>query len=250
MINISAIIITKNEEDMLADCMDSLSFCDEVIVIDNGSTDRTADLAQHFGAKVFVHKTNNFSDLRNFGLKKVKSKWVLYIDADERVTKELKKNILAVLDKDRNEFSGFKLLRKNFYLGNYEWPYIEKLERLFKKNKLEHWYGALHETPKVSGDMGELDGFLLHYTHRDLKGMVNKTIEWSGIEAELRFEAHHPKMSWWRFFRVMITAFYNSYVKQKGWKLGTAGLVESMYQSFSIFITYARLWEKQNRDER
>ena len=77
--------------------------------------------------------------------------------------------------------------------------------------------------------------------------MVNKTLEWSKIEAELRFNSNHPKMVWWRFPRVMTTAFLNSYVKQGGYKVGTVGIIESVYQSFSMFITYARLWEMQKK---
>jgi hypothetical protein len=122
---------------------------------------------------------------------------------------------------------------------------------LFKKNKLEEWYGDLHESPRVNGDIGELDeGFIRHYSHQDLTSMLNKTIQWSKIEAELRYNAQHPTMSWWRFFRVMLTAFYDSYIKQKGYKVGTAGLVESMFQAFSMFITYARLWEMQQEKKK
>lgn len=245
MIRLSAIIIAKNEEMMIADCIDSLSFCDEIIVIDDGSTDRTADVARLLDATVLSHSFQSFADIRNYGLKKAKGKWVLYIDADERVSPELKKNILEVVKQEKTNEAAFRLQRKNFYFGNHEWPYIEKIERLFKKSALEEWHGALHESPKVNGTVGELDGFLLHYTHRDLSSMVEKTIAWSKTEAELRYYAHHPRMSWWRFFRVMLTAFYDSYVRQKGYKAGTAGLVESIYQAFSMFITYARLWELQ-----
>ena len=77
--------------------------------------------------------------------------------------------------------------------------------------------------------------------------MVNKTLAWSKIDAELRFKSGHPRMTWWRFPRVMLTAFFDSYIKQGGWKVGTIGLIESLYQSYSIFITYARLWEMQNK---
>ena len=75
--------------------------------------------------------------------------------------------------------------------------------------------------------------------------MLDKTIQWSKIEAELRYKSGHPPMSWWRFIRVMLTAFYDSYIKQKGYSVGTAGFIESMFQAYSMFITYARLWEMQ-----
>ena len=110
---------------------------------------------------------------------------------------------------------------------------------------MKGWYGKIHESPQVEGEIGELQNYILHYTHRDLGQMLDKTNEWSEVEAELRFKSDHPKMSWWRFPRVMISAFFDSYYKQKGYKAGIAGLIESIYQSFSIFITYAKLWEKQ-----
>ena len=245
---LSAIIITKNAEALIADCIDTLSFCDEIIVIDDNSNDRTEDLARHLGAKVVIYSSDSFAELRNFGLKKAKGEWILYVDADERVSPELVLNIkYKISSVKKNNYSAFRLQRKNFYFGNHEWPAIERLERLFKRDDLEGWHGKLHETASVKGEIGDLDGFLLHYSHRDLSSMVEKTIVWSKIEAELRLKANHPKMSWWRFFRVIFTGFFNSYVKQKGYKAGTAGLVESMYQAFSMFITYARLWEMQTQ---
>jgi len=247
MTKISAIILTKNAEDLIADCIDSVSFCDEVIVVDDYSTDRTAELAKHLGASVFPYSSESFAKKRNLGLQKAKGRWVLYLDVDERVSQELRESIQSVLERKKDIYAAYRVKRKNFYLGNNEWPTIEKLERLFKKSKLEEWYGDLHESPRVNGDVGDLEeGFIKHYTHQDLTSMLNKTIQWSKIEAELRGKANHPKMSWWRFYRVMATAFYDSYIKQKGYKVGTAGLIESIFQSFSMFITYARLWEMQN----
>ena len=250
MSTISAVIITKNAESLIADCIDSLSFCDEILIIDNSSSDRTGEIANKMGAKVFGRSSDDFSDLRNFGLEKATSEWVLYVDADERATAALAVDIKYRISirQPADKYSAFRVKRKNFYFGSSkknEWPYIERLERLFKKNKLDGWYGRLHESPKVKGEIGELEGYLLHYTHRDLSSMVKKTIEWSKIEAELRLKAGHPKVTWWRFPRVMLTAFFNSYIKQGGWRVGTVGLVESMYQAFSIFVTYARLWEMQ-----
>lgn len=248
MKNISAVVIAKNEENMIADCLDGLSFCDEIIVIDAGSDDRTVEIAKKMGAKVFTLKTSDFSELRNSGFQKAKGNWILYVDADERVSEELASNIEhQALNIDNKNVSAYKIKRKNFYLGNNEWPYIEKLERLFKKDKLEGWIGQLHESPVIGGNIGELNGYLFHYTHRDLTSMLKKTIEWSEIEAELRYRKGHPKMAWWRFPRVMSTAFFNYYFRQAGWRVGTIGLIESIYQSFSIFITYARLWEIQQR---
>jgi len=247
---LSVIIIAKNAEKEIVDALFSVKFADEIIVIDAGSEDRTVDIAKKEGAKVFQHISADFSDMRNYGLQEAKGEWVLYIDTDERVTDELVMKIKNVCKTETNsakQIVAYKLKRKNFYLGNHEWPYIEKMERLFLRKKIKQWQGNLHETPIVDGNIGCLDGFLLHYTHRDLSSMLEKTIVWSEIEAKLRLKLNHPKMTWWRFPRVMISAFLDSYIKQGGWKAGTAGLIESVYQSFSMFITYAKLWELQQR---
>ena len=248
MTKISAVILTKNAESLIADCIDSASFCDEIIVIDDASTDRTVELAKHLGATVYPYTFESFAKKRNLGLKKAKGKWILYLDVDERLSPELVTEIKAILERKKDIYAAYRLQRKNYYLGNHEWPTLEKLERLFKRSKLEEWYGDLHESPRVNGDIGDITtGYIKHYTHQNLGSMLNKTIRWSKVEAELRFSAHHPKMTWWRFFRVMLTGFYDSYIKQKGYKVGTAGLIESLFQAYSMFITYARLWELQQR---
>jgi glycosyltransferase involved in cell wall biosynthesis len=245
---LSVLILTKNEEENISDCLRSVSqLTDEMIIVDAESSDKTVEIGQKEGAKVFIHPFSDFADQRNFALSKAESEWVLYVDADERVTSELVSSIKCqVLSLKKTNFVAYKIRRKNFYLGNHEWPYVEKLERLFKREKLKGWYGELHESPKVDGEIGELKGFLLHYTHRDLSSMLKKTIEWSKIEAHLRLAAGHPKMTWWRFPRVMTSAFFSSYIKQGGWKVGVVGLIQSIFQSFSVFITYARLWELQH----
>jgi glycosyltransferase involved in cell wall biosynthesis len=246
MKTITGIIIAKNDEKLIGGALDCLSFCNEIIIVDNNSDDKTKDVALHFGAKVFEIDSGDFSELRTFGLSKASMDYVIYIDTDERIDETLRENIKKILDtRLKYKFSAYKLKRKNYYFGNFEWPKIEHMERLFVRQQITGWTGKLHETPIFSGEVSELNGFLNHFTHRDLESMLNKTIEWSDKEALLRYNSNHPFMSWWRFPRVMLTAFFDSYIKQRGFKAGTAGLVESIYQAFSMFITYAKLWELQ-----
>jgi hypothetical protein len=247
MVRLTTIILTKNAENLLADCIESIKFADEILVIDDTSTDRTVDLAKKLGAKIVQDTSTSFAEKRNTGLKHAKGEWILYIDSDERVSSGLAKEIQAALGKRDSTIAAYRLKRQNFYLGNHPWPKIERLERLFKKSQLSGWYGELHESAKVAGEIGELEGLLYHYTHRDLSSMLKKTIIWSETEAKLRFNAHHPQMTCWRFPRVIFTAFFDSYIKQSGWKIGTMGLVESIYQAFSMFVTYAKLWELQQK---
>ncbi len=241
---LTAIIITYNEEEMIGACLKSVSWTDEKIVIDTSSSDRTRSIAQKMGAKVYETQFENFSKLRELGLQKAQGEWLLYIDADERLTTQFATQFRStIID---TKFSAFSLTRKNFYLGH-PWPYSEKVVRLFKKNKLIGWFGDIHESPKVNGRIGKLDQYIYHYTHRDIASMVEKTNKWSEIEADLRLKANHPNMTSWRFIRIMATSFWEYFIKQQGYKAGTVGIIESIYQSFSSFITYAKLWERQQQ---
>lgn len=244
--NISIIIITKNEENNIVDCIDSAKFSKQIIVVDNNSSDRTIELAKNNGAHVITEKFSNFSKQREAALKIVKSEWIFYLDADERITHELKEEIEKVIN-SKDSLEAYQVKRRNFYLGKNEWKYQEKMIRLFKSTALKGWVGDIHESPNFEGNLGKLNGYLDHYTHTDLTSMLAKTIKWSDTEAKIRFDANHPKMSWWRFPRVMIPVFFRYYIKQRGYKLGVPGLVESMFQTYSIFITYAKLWEMQKK---
>lgn len=242
MSSITAVVITRNEEEVIEDCLRSLDFVDEIIVIDSNSTDKTAEIARKLNSKVISHPFVNFSETRNFALKHVNTDWILYIDADERVTTELKRGILKAITTDH--FQAYSLKRKNFYLGK-EWPYRENLTRLFMKDKLKGWKGILHESPDVDGTIRLLEGELLHNAHRNIEQMLNKTNTWSNIEARLRFDNNHLPVKWWRLIRVFITGFFNSYINQKGFLAGNIGFIESYYQGFSLFVTYVKLWELQ-----
>ncbi len=241
---LSVIILARNEESMISDCITSVSFADEIIVVDNNSTDSTVEIAKKMHAKVISTNAESFSTRREIGLQKASATHVLYLDADERVSAELKNEIEGFLSSTQDT-DVFSIKRQNFYLGKNAWPKIETFVRFFKKTSLKGWRGELHETPQFSGAQGEFVGRIDHYTHRNFSSMVTKTNEWSGVEAKLRLDAAHPRMSWWRFPRVMLGAFYDSYVRQQGFRAGKVGFMESVFQSFSIFITYAKLWELQ-----
>lgn len=246
MNDITVIVLTKNEEGVLAECLKSLNFIDKKIVIDSGSVDQTIEIAKQYKAIVIEHTFQDFSETRNYAFNLVKTKWVLYIDADERITSQLRDSIVKAIRKPL--FTAYSFKRKNYYFGR-EWPYKEIVTRLFLRDKLKSWQGILHESPQISGKTQKIPGELLHNTHRNLEQMINKTIEWSEYEAKLRFKVNHPKVTWWRLIRVYLTGFINSYIHQQGYRVGTIGLIESIYQGFSLFITYVRLWEMQKNQK-
>ena len=244
---ISAVVLAKNEEKNIANCIKSLAFAREIIVIDNNSEDFTVTVSKKNKARVFVFKKPDFAAMRNFAKEKAKYDWLFYLDADEIASKPLAEEIKNTLKNP--EFLAYWVPRINFYFGRI-WPKAEQMLRLINKQALTEWYGVLHESPRVNSETGRLKNPIYHYTHQNLTGMVDKTNAWSEIEAELRFNSGHPPVVWWRFFRVMLTSFYDSYLCQSGFRKGTVGLIESIYQSFSMFITYAKLWEKQNQEKK
>lgn len=246
---LSVIILSKNEEDVIADCIESIKdLANEIIVIDSKSSDRTVDIAKRLGCRVIIHEFKNFSDSRNFVLSHARGQWVLYLDADERATPEFIYEVRSLIRKKDPPYGigGYYIKRKTYYLGR-DWDFTDRVQRLFYKKFFIEWHGKVHESPRIKGKYIEITAPILHFTHRDLSKMLEKTNEWSEFEAELRLQSHHPRMNVIRFLRVMITGFIRSYVYEKGYKNGTEGIIESVYQSYSMFITYAKLWEKQNK---
>jgi glycosyltransferase involved in cell wall biosynthesis len=247
-IKLSAVIIAKNEENRIAKCLASVKWADQLVVIDNNSQDKTADISRNIGAEVHVVRIKSFAELRNIGKEKSKYSWILYVDADEIVTEELCNKIKSVIAKFRLGIDppAYFLIRENYYLGK-RWPEQDKMQRLFLKQNLIRWVGDIHETALVNGTFATLKQPLIHDTHRTLEEMVAKTNEWSDTEAQLRLKADHPPVVAWRLFRVMWTGFADSFFNKSGWRAGTLGWIESIYQAFSMFITYAKLWEKQRK---
>ncbi len=248
MSKISAIILFGNRENEIEKCLKSIKWVDEIIGVNIGSNDRTQELIKKFrkDARIVKGGEGFFSKWRNIGANKAKSDWLFYIDTDESVTDKLRKEILKKIKVEK--YSAFQIPRKNFFLGKEfksEWP--DYVTRLIKKDKLKKWEGSIHEQPIIEGKIGRLKNPLIHVTHRNLGQMLEKTIKWSWLEAENRYKAGHPPMKVWRFFRVMFTEFINQFFKKKRYIDGVEGWIEGIYQMFSVFITYVRLWQLQNK---
>ena len=258
MINLklSAIVLTKNEEPVIGDCLESIKWVDEVVVVDHGSTDKTLEIVKKFGVKKIVNAPadSNFSDRRNLGAKEAEGEWLLYVDADERVTPGLRDEIVQIISNFKFQISNcvaYAIPHKNIrltkvlYHGGW-WP--DYVLRLMRKNKLMNWEGELHEQPKIDGEVGKLKEAFLHYSHRgSLEHKLQNTINWSKIEGQRMFDAKHPPMNTPRFISAMWREFYSRMIKQKAFLDGTEGVIEAFYQVFSVFISYVRLWEMQQK---
>ncbi len=247
---ISAVILTRNEEEIIADCLESIKWVDEIVIVDNASTDDTLKIAKKFKVDkiVLAGDKNTFSDRRNQGAKEAGNSWLLYVDADERVTPLLRKEIEEKVNLV-GEFSAYAIPRRNIRLtkelhfGGW-WP--DYVVRLIKKDKLKVWKGDLHEQPEIEGKVGYLKEALVHFSHRgSLENKLQNTINWSKIEAQKLNEAGHPPMNIPRFLSAMWREFYFRMIKKQAFRDGTEGVIEAFYQFFSVFISYARLWELQ-----
>lgn len=252
---LSVIIIAKNSIDKIEECLKSVGdIADEILVIDGGSTDGTVEVARKHNARVINQVGKGYAEWRNQGIKEVKGEWIFYLDSDERVTPELTGEIKLLVTSHESPFSAYAIPRRNIILGKEMkyggwWP--DYVKRLYKKSLLKRWTGDLHEEPVFEGRMGHLKNPIIHLKHDNLSEMIEKTNKWSEIEAKLLFDAGHPKMSWWRFFRVMATELWYRLAVKKGLLDGVEGVIYAIYQMWSKFITYAKLWEMQkNADKR
>lgn len=250
---ISALIIAKNEEKMLPECLESLKWADEVLLIDTGSKDKTVEIARKAGARVVKYLSGkNYSQWREYGKKHAKHEWVLYIDADERVPKKLAEEIKQVISSSDHE-NAYAIPRRNFMFGQ-EMKHIgippDYQKRLFKKSQLIKWKGEVHEEPVFKGDLGHLKEAIIHQKHETISEMVEKTNKWSEIEGRLMYEANHPPMTIPRFLSAMFREFWQRMIVHKAFLDGKIGIIYAFYQVFSRFTSYAKLWELQIKEEK
>lgn len=246
MPSVSVIIIAKNVAHEIVPALKTSQFADEVIVVDNGSTDDTLKVSRPLSTKIVTSTPEqNFSTWRNDGASAATSDWLLYLDSDERLTPALINEIKTVIQNPK--FSAYSIPRRDIMLGRHlkHWP-DSRVMRLIKKADLVRWEGKVHEQPKINGTTGELKNTMIHLTHKNIDEKVLNTLNWSRLESKMLFDSKHPPMKPWRFWRMFITEIFNRAIKQGLWKDGSEGTIEIIYQTFSRFITYVRLWELQH----
>jgi glycosyltransferase involved in cell wall biosynthesis len=165
MTKLSVIIPAFNEESYIEDAIKSVSFADEIIVVDSYSSDSTKQIATSLGCKVLERKFDNFSAQKNFAISHASGEWILFIDADERVTEKLKYEMLEELKNPKH--SGYKLKFPHFYMNRFLYHKVDKVVRLVK-NKDIKFIGDVHEKLHVQGSVGKLKNFMVHYTYKGL----------------------------------------------------------------------------------
>ncbi len=239
---LTGVVIAKNESDRIARCLDSLSFCDEVIVMDNDSVDDTGKIAKSCGAKVHIYSgTDDFSAIRNAALRVAKNDWVLFVDADEVVPQRLQHEILHALPKSR--FDGYFIRRRDYLWGKFldhgDVGGVSIL-RLGRKSAGK-WRGKVHETWDIKIVSDDIITPLEHYPHKDIASFLMALNHYSKIRAE---ELHQQKAK----SNVISITFYPIakfiylWIFRAGFLDGTAGFVHAAIMSFYSFLVRGKLF--------
>ncbi len=248
---LTVIILTHNSGKLIPDCLNSVKTADKIIIVDDNSTDGTLKLAEPFQPTIIQHRLTGFSSQRNLALKQVKTDWVLFIDSDEQMSPELAREIKIKIA--GSDYSAYRIKRLNYFFnhavkhGGY-WP--DWQTRLFKIKDFQKFTGVIHETPHFSGQLGDLENHLIHFSHQTLAEGLEKSIIWTKKEAEEFIKAGHPPITWWRIVKVMVWEFCFRYFKKLGLLDGYVGFIESLIQAINRFFVYQQIWELQQNENR
>ncbi|MDR6405767.1 MULTISPECIES: glycosyltransferase family 2 protein [Chryseobacterium] len=249
MMNISGLIITHNEEKNIQEVLDCFDFCDEIVVVDSYSTDKTVEIAKrHPNVKVIQNIFEDFTKQRNLALDAAKNDWVLFLDGDERITLELRKEIIEELNKPEQK-DAYYFYRKFFFANkpiNFSGTQSDKNFRLFRRSKARYTAGKkVHETLEVNGSVGILKNKLLHYSVSDYESYRKKMIHY-GILKGKELAAKGKKFNILVQYLKTAFKFFKAYVMRLGILDGKEGYQLSFLQSLSVFETYESLKKEQN----
>ena len=243
---LSAVILTLNEEKNIERSIRSCIFANEIIILDDFSTDRTLEIAKNHKVTIIQRKLNdNYSNQRNYGLKEAKGDWIIYLDADEEISNDLKKEIQLFLDKE-NDFKVAYIKRRDFWWGKVlkhgevRKVYTKGLTRLIKKNS-GLWKGQVHEEFVFNGLSTTLDNYINHYPHPTIKEFIESINKYSSLRSEelyrLNKKTNILDISFTPFFK-----FINNYIFKLGFLDGIRGFIYSFLMSFHSFLVRTKLY--------
>lgn len=242
---LSAIVLTKNEQAVIGGCIESLLWAGEIIIIDSFSSDKTIDIARSCGVRVHQHPFNNFAEQRNFALNIANREWVLFLDADEQVSSQLVTEINDAVG--ITGISGWWIPRKNFIFGRWmrhAGMYPDYQLRLMRRTKSTYNPNQLvHEQPTIAGECGYLKSPILHFPYPNLAEINQSQKFFARLKAHMLFDKG-LKPSYHLFF-APAHLFFRRYIILKGYKDGITGLSWCLILGHYHFLTYiylAQLW--------
>jgi len=246
-IPISVAIITHNEEERLPACLKSVSFADEVVVVDSGSEDKTLEVARSLGAKIFIEEWRGFSDQKQFAVNQCSNVWVLILDADERIPEETANIIKREIASDEPMIAAFSFRRKNFFHGRWIkhcgwWP--DRIVRLVNREKGDFDGRSVHEKWLTEGIVKELNATIEHVSFRNYSNLVAKMEKYSSLAAAEMFEQDTHSNPFTPILHGL-WMFIRTYILEKGILDGFDGFMISIMNAGGSFMKYAKLREKQ-----
>lgn len=249
---VSGLIITYNEEKNIREVLECFDFCDEIIIVDSFSTDKTLEIARTFpNVKVVQHTFEDFTSQRNLALDYATNDWVLFLDGDERITPQLKKEIIEELNKPDKK-DAYYFYRKFFFAGkpiHFSGTQTDKNFRLFRKSKARYIAERkVHETLQVDGTIGELKHKLLHFSVADYESYKKKMIHYGKLKG-LELASKGKKYSASTQYFKTAYKFFKAYIMRLGILDGKEGFQLSYLQSLSAFETYESLKNEQKEFE-
>jgi glycosyltransferase involved in cell wall biosynthesis len=242
---VSAIVVCFNEEERIEDCLESLRWCDEIVVVDSFSTDRTPEICRQYTGRFIQREWAGYRDQKAFAHSQATKDWVLLVDSDERVTPALRDEIQVSLARDGSECAGYAVPRLVHYLDRWWWRggwYPDYDVRLFRRERAI-WGGSdPHEKILVDGKVRRLKNPLHHFSYRNIEDHVQRINRFTSISSqELRKEGGR-----WRLSDAILrpaVRFFRSYVLKRGFLEGFAGFYVALTAAVYVFLKYAKLWE-------
>ena len=243
MIPVSVVIVTRDEEMNIEDALRSAAGAQEIVVVDSFSKDRTVEICRQYTGKVYQHEWRGYAGQKQLAVDLAQGPWVLILDADERITPELRDEITRVVK--NTDCDGFSMPRRNYFLGRWIrhsgwWP--DRTLRLFRKDRGGLEDREVHEKVVVSGKVGQLDAPLEHYTYRTISDYVRKMEVYSSLAAAQIRKQRRPGA-----FSLLVKplfTFFKMYVLRRGFLDGMHGLMLAWLYSYYTFLKYAKAWER------
>ena len=256
---LSAVVITKNEQANIKDCLKTVKWADEIIVVDDNSTDKTIEIAQNYTDRTFQKKMDIEGKHRNYAYSLANNNWILSLDADERITSELEQEIAELL-RNSPKFEGYTIPRRN-YIGSY-WVksggwYPSAQLRLFRKGSFRYEEVDVHPRPIFDKPWGNLKSDIIHYSYRDFSDFLNKTnkqttleaLKWHKLSLKNPKKAHY-KMNLIHALWRTLDRFIRTFFVKKGYRDGFVGFMVAYFASLYQIVSYAKYWELiKNKDE-
>jgi glycosyltransferase involved in cell wall biosynthesis len=245
---VSAAVITLNEEAQLRRCLESVAWCDEIVVVDAESQDKTVQVAREFTDRVIVRPWAGFSPQKNFAVDQCAGEWILSLDADEEAVPELRDEVTAILA-DPRAHDGYALRRKNVFLGGWVRHgglYPDWQVRLFRRGRGRFVERAVHESVAVAGPVGRLSAYLVHRSYDGVADFVERANRYSTLAAEQMLREGRRVHGGELVLRPL-GRFLAMYVLRGGWLDGRRGLLLAMLYAYYVFMRSAKVWEATRR---